>query len=133
MFAGGSTTILNTTDFGGGETIDGGITTTGGITTIEQIYSASAVPVSGARLQIDGTENAVNLTTENYTSGDANGFYSEGSLTVVGNYFGGNGTKITIDDIAQTINFNNNYSFPFADGTAGQVLGTEGSYRDWET
>ena len=38
-----------------------------------------------------------------------------------------NSTGITIDDTAQTINFNNNYSFPFADGAAGQVLGTDGS------
>ena len=45
----------------------------------------------------------------------------------LGNLSGGNGTSITIDDTAQTINFNNNYSFPFADGTAGQVLGTDGS------
>lgn len=101
--AGGSTTILNTTDFGGGETIDGGITTTGGITTIEQIYSASAVPLYGARLRIDGTENAVNLITENNISGDTNGFYAKGGMTVVGNYFGGNGTKITIDDVNKTI------------------------------
>ena len=123
--AGGSTTILNTTDFGGGETIDGGITTTGGITTIEQIYSASAVPVSGARLQIDGTENAVNLTTENYTSGDANGFYSKGSLTVVGNYFGGNGTKITIDDGNEQITIGNikAYDDDTAAGTAGLTAG----------
>ncbi len=48
-------------------------------------------------------------------------------LAEIGNVYAGNNTKITIDDIAQTINFNNNYSFPFADGAAGQVLGTDGS------
>ena len=105
--AGGSTTILNTTDLGGGETIDGGITTTGGITTIEQFYSASAVPLFGARLRIDGTENAVNLITENNISGETNGFYAKGGMTVVGNSFGGNGTKITIDDVNEQITISN--------------------------
>ena len=52
----------------------------------------------------------------------------------LGNLSGGNGTSITIDDTAQTINFNNNYSFPFADGTAGQVLGTDGSGQlEWQS
>lgn len=123
--AGGSTTILNTTDFGGGETIDGGITTTGGITTIEQIYSASAVPLFGARLQIDGTENAVNLTTANNTSGETNGFYAKGGMTVVGNSFGGNGTKITIDDGNEQITIGNikAYDDDAAAGTAGLIAG----------
>ena len=38
-----------------------------------------------------------------------------------------NSTGITIDDGAQTINFNGEYSFPFADGTSGQTLVTDGA------
>lgn len=48
-------------------------------------------------------------------------------ITTIGNIAGGNNTKITIDDVAQTINFNGEYSFPFADGTSGQTLVTDGA------
>lgn len=48
-------------------------------------------------------------------------------VTTIGNTYGGNNTKITIDDVAQTINFNGEYSFPFADGTSGQTLVTDGA------
>jgi hypothetical protein len=44
--------------------------------------------------------------------------------------FTGNGTNITIDDFNQTVGFNfsgGSYIFPTADGSAGQVLTTDGS------
>jgi len=49
------------------------------------------------------------------------------STATLGNISGGNNTKITIDDVAQTINFNGEYSFPHDDGTSGQALITDGS------
>ena len=66
----------------------------------------------------DSTPNEFKL----YTDGEQR-IYTAGGTFTAGDVGGaGNGTKITIDDTAQTINFNNNYSFPFADGAAGQVL-----------
>ena len=70
--------------------------------------------------------DAINIYND-VGAGNELGFFVEAGTLLLGNRDGGNGTKITIDDTAQTINFNNNYSFPFADGTAGQVLGTGGS------
>jgi len=123
--AGGSTTILNTTDFGGGETIDGGITTSGGITTIEQIYSSSGVPILGSFLLVDSTENEVSLTTNEFSTDNTNGFYAKGGMTVVGNYFGGNGTKITIDDGTEQITIGNikAYDDDAAAGVGGLTTG----------
>lgn len=97
------------------------------------IRDTNAFP-STQLFKIDTTTKEVGigdvLAGENYISiidaADQVFVETRGTMSL-GNSYGGNNTKITIDDIAQTINFNNNYSFPFADGAAGQVLGTDGS------
>jgi len=40
---------------------------------------------------------------------------------------GDSNTALTVDGSTQAINFNNAYTFPTSDGTAGQVLQTDGS------
>ena len=100
-------------------------------------------------LSVDGViQSSRNLSTNNFShsllndssfylsnkvnsTGSVNGisFFDESGITAtrIGNLSGGNNTKITIDDVAQTINFNGEYSFPFADGTSGQTLVTDGA------
>ena len=67
------------------------------------------------------------FTLKNTISGIEHGISQSSGAVTLGNLSGGNNTKITIDDVAQTINFNGEYSFPFADGTSGQALVTDGA------
>lgn len=88
------------------------------------IYSYSGSTFISAILLVSPDES--NLYVDS-GAGNENGFFIQDNTTFFGNRNGGNGTKITIDDVAQTINFNGEYSFPFADGTSGQALVTDGA------
>ncbi len=131
--AGGSTTMLNTTDFGGGEVLDGGVITTGGITTIQQVYSNASVPTYAASILIDGTENKLKLNAANIITGKENGLEIATGVITLGDLFGGNNTKITIDDVNEQITISNlsAYDDDTAAGvgglTAGMVYMTTGS------
>ena len=120
-------TIGNSIQLATGETADSSLRVTR--------YNLSIRDALGIETQLEVISN--NFYLANNNSSNINGIEfnkSVAGLLQLGNIYGGNGTKITIDDIAQTINFNNNYSFPFADGTAGQVLGTDGSGQlEWQS
>ncbi len=58
---------------------------------------------------------------------------NNGAITTIGDVLSTNlGTKIQVDDLNQAIRFNDAYAFPYSDGTAGQVLTTDGGgYISW--
>lgn len=62
------------------------------------------------------------------TANDGAGNTMDAFLTVPEwGVIGSNGTGINVNDSTQLIIFNNNYQFPFADGTPSQILQTDGA------
>jgi hypothetical protein len=122
-----------------------GIIETGGTSGLTLIPGSGIVGISGSAIVSSGVTHYVKITpgssniVEGYGSGGLKLKTSSGSLsiaspaiqTIIGDADNENNTtKLIVDDDTETITFNyssGQYTFPNADGSANDVLGTDGA------
>lgn len=120
-----NTTILNSIDFGGGNTIQGGFVSNSGILSLAGEHSISGVPQRTTRLVSDPTEGEASATVINAITGDSYGVKAQGGIATFGAIDGGNGTKIEVEDFTSLVKITNvpTYADDAAAGVGGLTSG----------
>lgn len=119
------TFIENVIDLGMGEYLRSGFTSTAGIPKIESSYIISGTPQLSTEVVADPSEGEVRSLVNYVLTGITSGFKTKARASTIGDISGGNGTKITIDDINEQITIGNikAYDDDAAAGTAGLTAG----------